>query len=181
MRGSSIALQPDYNKIIPSMDYRQADVREALRALFRLVNGSYTAASDVQGTVTLSLKNVTFETALQNLTRQIDATYHIEGGVYQIIHRIEMTAPALDFGDSIAPKASLIIRRIKIRSADPALIAMLISQMGANSSFSSIPERTTMTNAAMFGGGSGGSGGRGGFGSGSSGGGGSGGSGCSIK
>jgi hypothetical protein len=38
--------------------------------------------------VTASLKDVTFDTALQNLLRQVDATYRIEGGVYNIILRV---------------------------------------------------------------------------------------------
>ena len=48
--------------IIPSMDLQQADVRDALRALFRNVNVNYSIAPEVQGTVTVSLKNVLFET-----------------------------------------------------------------------------------------------------------------------
>ncbi len=49
-------------KIIPSLELEQADVREALRALFKNVNVSYSIAPEVQGTVTVSLKNVTFDT-----------------------------------------------------------------------------------------------------------------------
>src|SRR5512132_2905959 len=72
---------------IPSLELDQADVREALRALFRNVSVSYSIAPEVQGTVTVSLRNVTFETALQNILKQVDATYRIEGGVYQIIKK----------------------------------------------------------------------------------------------
>ncbi len=69
-------------KQIPSLELDQADVREALRALFKNVNVSYSIAPEVQGTVTVSLKNVTFDTALQNVLRQVDATYRVEAGVY---------------------------------------------------------------------------------------------------
>ena len=68
-------------KNISSLDYESADVREALRALFKNVGVSYTIASDVQGLVTVHLRNIPFEAALQQITRQVDATYRIEGGV----------------------------------------------------------------------------------------------------
>ena len=74
---------------IAALDYNQTDVREALRNLFKMSGVSYTIAPDIQGTVTLSLRNVPFDTALQNLTRQVDATYRIEGGVYQIVPQEE--------------------------------------------------------------------------------------------
>src|SRR5580693_10046632 len=76
-------------KTIPSLELEQADVREALRALFKNVNVSYSIAPEVQGPVTVSLKNVTFETALQNVLRQVDATYRIEAGVYEIVKKAE--------------------------------------------------------------------------------------------
>lgn len=39
----------------------------------------------MQGVVTISLRNVPFDLALQNILRQVDATYRVEAGVYQII------------------------------------------------------------------------------------------------
>ncbi len=76
-------------KIIPSLELEQADVREALRALFKNVNVSYSIAPEVQGTVTVSLKNVTFDTAIQNVLRQVDATYRVEAGVYEIVKKTD--------------------------------------------------------------------------------------------
>ena len=74
---------------IAALDYEQTDVREALRNLFKMTGVSYTISPDVQGTVTIALRNVPFDTALQNITRQVEATYRIEGGVYQIVPRNE--------------------------------------------------------------------------------------------
>lgn len=70
-----------------SLELTDTDVREALRELFREGGTSYTIAPDVQGSITVALKNVTFETALQNILKQVNATYRIEGGVYIIIDR----------------------------------------------------------------------------------------------
>src|SRR3954462_12962113 len=90
------------DQIIPSLDLDAVDVREALRALFKSVGVSYSIAPEVQGTVTVNLKNVRFDTALQNILKQVDSTYRVEGGVYQIIKREEPT-PQNQGGDITAP------------------------------------------------------------------------------
>ena len=157
---------------IPSLELEQADVREALRALFKNVGVSYSIAPDVQGSVTVSLKNVTFETALQNVLRQVDSTYRIEAGVYEIVKRAETALPTQGKEDvSISKSSSLIIRRIKIRSADPAFIARMIGTKAGSQVYSganAAPESSTIANgrAAGGGGGQGGSGGMGGSGGG---------------
>lgn len=74
-------------KVRPVIDLRanQADVRETLRNIFRQSGISYSISPDVQGTVTADLQNVTFETALANVLRQVDATYLVEAGVFHIV------------------------------------------------------------------------------------------------
>src|SRR5579859_6133493 len=74
----SLAQDGPGNKDVPSLEFNQADVREALRALFKNVGVSYSIAPEVQGTITCDLKHVPFETALQNILSQVDATYRIE-------------------------------------------------------------------------------------------------------
>ncbi len=70
----AMAQQDPGQQIIPSLELDSADVREALRALFKNVNVSYSIAPEVQGTVTVSLRNVTFEAALQNILKQVNAS-----------------------------------------------------------------------------------------------------------
>jgi hypothetical protein len=166
------AQQDVLNQNIPSLEYEQADVREALRALFHAVNVSYTIAPDVQGTVTVSLKNITFETALQNITRQVDATYRYEGGIFEIVHR-EVVNPTVEPGqDTNNLGNNHVIRVIKIRSVDPALIAMLLGKKGGSQQYSGAPEITSMgrlrtgSGGGMGGGGGGLGGGGGGLGGG---------------
>src|SRR5688572_19047757 len=114
--------QDPSGQIIPSLELDSADVREALRALFKNVGVSYSIAPEVQGTVTVSLRNVTFEAALQNILKQVNATYRVEGGIYQIVLKEEPTqGPGIEQGNTVAPK-NTVIRRLKIRSADPQLI-----------------------------------------------------------
>ena len=159
-------------KQIPSLELEQADVREALRALFKNVNVSYSIAPEVQGTVTVSLKNVTFETALQNVLRQVDSTYRVEAGVYEIVKRVDTTAPIPGGnGEGTGKVTTTIIRRIKIRSADPAFIALMLGAKAGNQNYDVAPERSTIQKTQSSGGsgfGNGGSGsGIGGGGSGS--------------
>ena len=163
-------------KNIPSMELDQADVREALRALFKNVNVSYSIAPEVQGSVTVSLKNVTFEAALQNVLRQVDATYRVEGGVYEIIKREDTSVPLLTTSDSPKNVSTLITRRIKILHADPEFIAAMIGRKGGNQNYLISPEMSAVSlgmKAASMGGGSMGGmgGGMGGMGGGNLGGG----------
>ncbi|HVL50889.1 MAG TPA: hypothetical protein VM754_05245, partial [Actinomycetota bacterium] len=129
-------------RIIPSLELEQADVRDALKILFRNVGVSYTIAPDVQGTVTVSLKNVPFSTALQNVLNQVNATYRVEGGIYSIILR-ETIAPTTQPQDLPGTtRSNEVIRRIPIRHADPFLVMTLLS---GNQSTVLEPETTTVT------------------------------------
>ena len=74
--------------IVPSSDLNEVDARDAIRLLMKWANYSYSIAPEVQGTVTVNLKNVRFKTALENVLKQVDATYRIRNGVYEI-YRIE--------------------------------------------------------------------------------------------
>jgi type II secretory pathway component HofQ len=84
---SPVSAQEDPGAKIISFEAKSADIRESLRNLFKQVGVSYSIAPEVQGTINLQLTNVTFDVALQNIVRQVDAAYHIEGGVYQIVKR----------------------------------------------------------------------------------------------
>ena len=150
------AAQEDISqKQIPSLELDQADVREALRALFKNVNVSYSIAPEVQGTVTVSLKNVTFDLALQNVLRQVDATYRVEGGVYEIVRKAHLTAPTPGAAEEVTPVKTTIVRRIKIRSADPQFIAMMLGRKGGNQNYNIAPEMSTITGGMSMGGGMG--------------------------
>jgi hypothetical protein len=143
------------NTNIPSLELQEADVREALKALFRIVGVNYTIAPEVQGTVTVSLKNTTFETALRTILQQVDATWRVEGGTYMIIKR--EAAPPPDGGNNggnTAPASSTkIYRRIKILSADPFHIARMIGAEGGSQQYiGGWPETSVMAGGGMMGG-----------------------------
>ena len=78
---------------VPTFDCSGTDFREAIQTLMRISGRSYTVAPEVQGTVTLHLRNVSFNTALQNLCRQVDATYRVEDGVTDVVPLLQPTRP----------------------------------------------------------------------------------------
>lgn len=186
------------DRVIPELKVDDAEVRDVLKLLFRFAGANYSVASDVQGTVTLSLTNTPFETALRTVLNQVDSTWRVEGGIYNIIKKVP--PPTTDVNpDSLlnpgaGPRQEASVRRIKLRSADPALIIALISQAGLSANPYLEPEMSTQVsggnggiggggnsgglggggNNGGFGGGGGGNGGRGGGGGGFSGGGGGG-------
>jgi hypothetical protein len=163
--------------VIGSLQLDQADIRDALKILFRAAgNISYSIDSNVQGTITCDLKQVPFETALRSILGQVQATYRVEGGIYYIVPK-EIDRPTGDSGDVATPvKQENPTRRLHIRHADPALIFTLLSQ-NFRTDTTLQPEISTLVGGG-FGGGFGGGGfGGGGFGGGGFGGGGFGGGG----
>ncbi len=94
--GTRAPAQDKNGPIFQSFRFDQADIRQALRDTFKRVGVSYSIAPEVQGVVTLELRNVTFEVALEHILRQVEATYRIEGGVFCIFRKGSINA-----GDSL--------------------------------------------------------------------------------
>lgn len=61
-----------------SVDYDQSDFRLAAKEILGLCGVRYKIASDLHGIITMSLRNISPETALRNVLYQIDASY-LEG------------------------------------------------------------------------------------------------------
>ena len=149
------------DKVIASAEYQQADIREALKTLFRQVDANYSILPEVQGTVTINLKNARFELVLQNLLNQVNATFRYEAGVFVIVPRpAENTGLPPDDQNTTQPVAPpKITRKIFIRSMDPMLMAMLIGQTGQSWLGSPEPMSLSRMGGGMMGGGMGGMGG----------------------
>jgi len=159
------------NTTVPDLELESADVRDALKILFKNLGVNYTVAADVQGNVTVHLQNVPFETALTAILKQVDATYRVDAGIFTIIKKESDQAPVVsDQQDNvignIAPKRRLV--RIKIMHADPALILILLQGKG---NIGGTPEISAQGGGGGSFGGGGAGGGGGGFGGGGSGGG----------
>ena len=158
---------------IPSVQFENADIRDALKVLFKAVGANYSVAPEVQGLVTANLSNVPFETALRNLLNQVNSTYRIEGGIYNIILKPVETPTPVGTGDlGAATTRTNPIVKIRIKHADPALIVEILA---ARAGIMIQPEMSTLGGGmgGFGGGGMGGGfggGGMGGFGGGGMGG-----------
>lgn len=105
--------------VVTKLEFNGADVRDALRDTLR--GHSYRISPDVQGTVTIALQNVSLDVALQNITRQVDAKYVLQNGVYEIykVHApvvVEKTAIAA------APKAPARVRAQSMAAPVPVIV-----------------------------------------------------------
>jgi len=160
---SSVAQEDPSQKIVPHLELQQAEIRDALKLLFESVGiQNWGIANDVQGTVTIKVTNLPFETVLRNILNQVGATWRVEAGVYQIVKREPPAPPPTGGGDTGSVASSTVTRKIQISHADPMLIALLLS--GEQLQFGLPPELSTFSGAQFggFGGGRFGGGGRGG-------------------
>jgi hypothetical protein len=173
LAGAPVAAQAQDNKGGNiSLDMEQVDVREALRALFKSMNLSYAVAPEVQGLVTVNLHNVPLETALQNVLKQVKATYRVVGGVYEIVNREDPVFTKTD-EPPLTPTQTKQRRRIRINSADPMFLSKLLN---GGTDFTLAPEISTVIKTPQSG-----NGGNGGFGNNNFGGGNTGGSGGNFN
>lgn len=86
------AQQPD--PIVEKFEANNEDVREVLRSLFKKMGvAGYTIDPTVQGNVTLSLSQISLNTALESLVRQVDATFRVEDGIYQVLRKKPSPSP----------------------------------------------------------------------------------------
>jgi hypothetical protein len=67
-----------------TVDYDAMEIHQALYSLFKKSANTLLAGADVHGNVTLHAQHVPFDVVLKNLLKQVDATYHLAGGVFII-------------------------------------------------------------------------------------------------
>ncbi|MGQ9901188.1 MAG: hypothetical protein ACUVR1_03115, partial [Fimbriimonadales bacterium] len=112
-----------------TVKYDQADVRFVLKQLFDSVGVSYTLDPNVQGTVTVSLTDVPFTVALDNILRPLNLTYRVENGVYFVTVRQQEETPLAPNVDTTAPEEDVRLNlpeKIQLNYASPTLIAALL-------------------------------------------------------
>lgn len=67
------------------LELNELEIGKAVAYLFAKVNGKYSLAPDVRGVTTVSLRQVSFEGALANVLKQVNATWRVRDGVYEIV------------------------------------------------------------------------------------------------
>jgi type II secretory pathway component GspD/PulD (secretin) len=70
-----------------SYEFGNADIREVLRTLCMVTGASFTINPEVQGRITLSIKDASVEKVLDMVLKEVDATYRLENGVYVIVKK----------------------------------------------------------------------------------------------
>jgi len=144
-----------------TLNLESASIADALKLLFRSVGYNYTLdESVVGGYVTVSLKDVTFETALRTILRAANPplTYRVDGGVYIITPKVETyetttTEPAVEE----QPQPQTRTEKIVLQHLDSLAVAQLLGGTAV---------ALNQTGWTYSGGGYGGYGGYGGFGGG---------------
>jgi len=112
-----------------TVKYDQADVRFVLKQLFDSVGVSYTLDPNVQGTVTVSLTDVPFTVALDNILRPLNLTYRVENGVYFVTVRQPEETPLAPNVDTTTPEEGVRLNlpeKVQLNYASPTLIAALL-------------------------------------------------------
>ena len=114
-----------------TLNLESASIADALKLLFRATGYNYTLdESVVQGYVTVSLKDVSFETALRTVLRAANPplTYRVDGGVYIISPKIEM--PEIGGQDLTPPdevsQPQVRTEKITLQHLDSLAIAQIL-------------------------------------------------------
>jgi hypothetical protein len=134
-----------------TLDFRDADLREALDALFRGRPQSYLLDPDVSGRVTLSLKDVPWNAALRSILDSNGLEYSINNNIYRVFRKppetpvsgaftgttissSSMPTPTMPTS-AVSPRRALKIEVIQLQHADPAEIAALFGGYAVSSGF----------------------------------------------
>ncbi|MDW8321555.1 MAG: hypothetical protein RMM08_09335, partial [Armatimonadota bacterium] len=113
-----------------TLTLESASIADALKLLFRSTGYNYTLdESVVQGYVTVSLKDVTFETALRTILRAANPplTYRVDGGVYIISPRVETYEPtSAEPQMEEPPQPQVRTEKITLQHLDSLAIAQIL-------------------------------------------------------
>ena len=136
-----------------TLEYKNADVREVVSSILKNAGVNYAIYPEVQGQIDLSVKNVSIETILENVLAQVDCTYTYAGDLLTVKKRVDSPIVSTDPDDPAVqvPKSTQIVRKIYIRSADPMLIAILLSGT-QNYNGSPVPSQLMILGQGSFGG-----------------------------
>ncbi|HOT26797.1 MAG TPA: secretin N-terminal domain-containing protein [Candidatus Ozemobacteraceae bacterium] len=82
--GNVLELPDEMNMSIRSLDFRQTDVKDALRSLASLINLNLMLANDIAGEVTVLFSDVSIEEAFNTLIRSFNLAFSWDGTILRI-------------------------------------------------------------------------------------------------
>jgi len=113
-----------------TLNLESASIADALKLLFRSVGYNYTLDESVaSGYVTVSLKDVTFETALRTILRSANPplTYRVDGGVYIITPKVETYETGVaEAQPEEPPQPQVRTEKITLQHLDSLAVAQLL-------------------------------------------------------
>src|SRR2546423_6446130 len=116
----SSAQAQDIENHVVSIELQQTPIRNALAILLK-DQASFVVPSQVSGDVTIAVKNVRLQTALQYLLKQVDARYTFDGNVF-IIRPRELSVQELEFKPKeLDPTIAVVLTKLDVRSAIRAI------------------------------------------------------------
>jgi hypothetical protein len=122
----------DSGTIATSVDLRDAPVRRALEQLFREARVDFVIASDVEGTITMNLKDLPFEQVLKIIcrTNTVPLTYTKEGKRYEVKVRKAPTPSApVPTIEEVPTTSSLNLDPIHLKFLDPRQLQGIIGNV----------------------------------------------------
>ena len=114
--------QTPLENMLVTMSFGETSIRTAIHRLFD-GRGSAVVFPEVNGLVSGNLRQKPFEQVLQAICKQCDATYRIEGGIYEIVNRDNREAPATSPPDPDA-SISLDLNQQTIKSAMDTILTI---------------------------------------------------------
>ena len=137
--GSSLFAQPDKGQIVErleqdirlfTIEVREADIRDVLRALAQQNDLNIIIGEGVEGKITLTLKNITFKDALEVILRAYGLAYKVQNNVLWV-------------GKEGDIKEEVVVETIRLNYADPQMIVSQLKPVLSDQGSAVHDERTS--------------------------------------
>ncbi len=132
-----------------TIDVAGADVRTVMRAVSQFSGRNIVVDRDVKGSVTISLKNVSWEGALRTILRSGGLDFVDEGGIIRVDEATKLQAEATDREAARARQMELIPLETRILKLNYANAAELIAPLGASLSRRGLVQAEKRTNTLI--------------------------------
>ena len=132
-----------------SIDVAGADIRTVMRAISQFSSRNIVVDRDVKGSVTISLKNVSWESALRTILRSGGLDFVDEGGIIRVDEAPKLQAESTDREAARARQMELIPLETRILKLNYANAAELIGPLAATLSRRGLVQAEKRTNTLI--------------------------------
>jgi hypothetical protein len=123
-------------------------IRSVLDKLFTQAGVNYSIDPEVQGEITVTLRDVPLSVALRTILRQARAVYSVEGGIYKVSAQPVVTASEPSQPDEVTPPTPARHRVVKIRVHNMPASYILMKLLGRDTptpfAFPSVPPQASI-------------------------------------